>query len=68
MTLHTCDVSHQVTWTGTFSKWPSIRSKNLVFVYRLFAHLGFFSLRGMYWDKKGGQLHFKAHFELTRLP
>ena len=22
-TLHTCDVSHQVTWIETFSKWPS---------------------------------------------
>ena len=21
-TLHTCDVSHQVTWIETFSKWP----------------------------------------------
>ena len=21
--VHTCDVSHHVTWIGTFSRWPS---------------------------------------------
>ena len=60
--LHTCYVSYHVTWIGPFSKWPSIkRQKNLwkiwfCTIYRVFAHLGFFSLRGMHWDqKKGGR-------------
>lgn len=47
------DVSHHVTWIGMFSEWPLIKRKkfaeNLVFtIYHLFAHLGFFNIKGMY--------------------
>ena len=71
MTLHTCDVSHHVTRIGTFSKWPSLKSK-IWFLHKIFIYIGFFSPRGMCRDKKKGkmccQLHFKAYFELVRLP
>ena len=47
--LHTCDMSRPVTW---------IRP-----IYRLFAHLGFFNLRGMYWDKKRGKIWRQLPFK-----
>ena len=36
-TLHTCDVSHHVTWIGTFLKWPSIEHRKK-FVENLVLH------------------------------
>ena len=55
--LHMYDVSHQVTWIETFSKLPWIKHKKncRIFGFHLFAHLGFFNLKGMYWDKKKGE-------------
>ena len=35
--LHTCDVSHHVTWIKPFSKWPSIRRRKK-FVENLILH------------------------------
>ena len=67
--LHTCDVSHHMTWIGTFSKWPSIKhQKNLqqiwfCTIYRLFAYLGFFNRREIYQDKKRGRTYRQLPFK-----
>ena len=51
--LHTCNVSHHVTWIGQFSKWPSIKHQKkflehlTLFNISLICYLGFFNLRGM---------------------
>ena len=36
--LHTCDVSHHVTWIAPFSKWPSIKPQKK-FVKNLILHI-----------------------------
>ena len=75
--LRECDVSFHATLIGTFSKWPLIKRQkksveNLVFpIYHLFAHLGFFNLRGIYRDKRRRkfcrQLPFKVPMTRTIL-
>ena len=67
--LHTCNVSHHLTWIGTFSKWPSIKrqkkfvenlvSHNISFI----AHLGFLNLRGMCWDNERGKIWRQLPFK-----
>ena len=68
-------VMYHIMWPGSerFQNGHRLRVKfGFCTRYRLFAHLGFFSPRGMCRDKKKGkmccQLHFKAYFELVRLP
>ena len=50
---HTCDVSHAWSKSERFQngRWLSVKKNWFCTIYHLFAHPGFFDLRGMYWNK-----------------